>query len=302
MANATLPTALVLASMTLFAPALADDAYRSEVERFRQAREAALKADDGWLSVAGLFWVKPGETRIGGDPASDILLPSGAPARVGTLTLKADGRARFRAEVGSGVTLDGRAVEEAEVFSDAEGRKPSVLAVGRLKLILLKRGARHAIRLKDNDSDIRREFAGLRWFPVDPSWKVEARFVPHLTPTKLVFDTIVGEPDVLESPGYASFEREGRTYRLDAVSQAEGRLWFVFRDATSGRTTPGNARQLTTDAPIGDGVVLDFNKAVNLPCAYTPHATCPIAPPQNRLALPIEAGERSYQPRPRFQE
>jgi uncharacterized protein (DUF1684 family) len=275
-------------------PALADDAYRAEVEAFRKAREASLKADDGWLTVSGLFWVKPGETRIGGDPSSDVLLPSGAPTHVGVLTL-VDGKASFRVAPGATVSLDGKPFEAGEIRSDAEG-KPGVLAFGRFKLLLLKRGGRHALRLKDNGSEIRENFAGLHWFPIEEGWKIEAKFVPHPIPSKITFDTIVGEQDVLDSPGYATFERDGKTYRLDAASQPDGRLWFVFRDATSGRTTPVNARQLTAEAPLGDVVVLDFNKAVNLPCAYIPHATCPIAPPQNRLPLAITAGEQNYQP------
>ena len=278
------------------APAAPDEAYRAEVEKFRVAREAGLKADDSWLTVAGLYWIKPGETRIGGDPSSDLFLPEGAPARLGVLSF--DGaEARFRAEPGVGVTLDGKAFEEGAIRSDADGGKPSVLAAGRFKLILLKRGARFAFRLKDNGSEIRENFAGLRWFPIEERWKVEAKFVPYLLPTKIRFDTIVGEQDVFESPGYVTFERDGQTYRLDAAGQPDGRLWFVFRDATSGRTTPANARQLTAEPPLGEVVVLDFNKAVNLPCAYTPHATCPIAPPRNRLPLAITAGERTYQPR-----
>jgi uncharacterized protein len=281
----------LLAAMS--SQALADDAYRAGIEKFRKDRETGLKADDSWLTVAGLFWIKPGETRVGGDPGCDVLLPAGAPPRVGTLTLK-DGKASFRAEPGAGVTLDGKPFEKGDVRTDAEG-KPGVLAVGRFKLIVLKRGEKYAIRLKDNSSELRENFAGLRWFPIDESWKIEAKFVPHLAPTKLYFDTIVGEEDILDTPGYVTFERDGQPYRLDAVSQADGRLWFVFRDATSGRTTPTNARQLTTDGPIGDVVVLDFNKAVNLPCAYTPHATCPIAPPTNRLKLAVTAGEQNYQ-------
>jgi uncharacterized protein len=271
------------------------DAYRSEVERFRQAREASLKADDGWLTVSGLAWVRPGETRIGGDPSADVLLPEGAPPSVGVLTLEGD-KAAFRPERGVAVLRDGEPFAGGEIRSDAGGKKADVLAVGRFRLILLKRGDRFAIRIKDNKSEIREGFAGLRWFPVAEDWKVTARFTPHPVPTTIAFDTIVGGRDVLDSPGYATFERDGKTYRLDAATEPDGRLWFVFRDATSGRTTPANARQLMAEPPVGDTVILDFNKAVNLPCAYTPHATCPIAPPQNRLSLTITAGEQTYQP------
>ena len=105
----------------------------------------------------------------------------------------------------------------------------------------------------------------------------------------------MGEQEITESPGFVTFERGGKTYKLQAASEPDGSLWFVFRDGTSGRTTHGGARQLVTPAPAGDSVVLDFNKATNLPCAYIPFATCPLAPPQNRLGLPITAGELKYE-------
>jgi uncharacterized protein (DUF1684 family) len=291
---------LVVSSLLLVGsiarPHFGDETYRASIEQFRQAREASLKAEDGWLTLAGLFWIKPGETRIGGDPSSDILLPAGAPDDLGVLTLQ-DGKARFVPHSGVKMTLDGKPFDGGEVATDAVG-KAGVLGFDRFKLTVLKRGNRHAIRLKDNASELRRDFAGCQWFPIDESWKIEAKFVPHETPTKLTFDTIVGEQDQFDCPGYVAFERDGKSYRLDAAAQADDRLWFVFRDATSGRTTPGNARQLTTNGPVDGKVTIDFNKAVNLPCAYTPHATCPIAPPRNRLAIAVNAGEKNYQPNP----
>ena len=163
-------------------------------------------------------------------------------------------------------------------------------------MILFKRGERMALRIKDNRSPARAGFAGLRWYPAREDWRIQAKFVAYPTPTKLTLDTIVGERETLESPGYVTFERGGKEYRLQAARVKEGGLWFVFRDATSGRTTHGGARQLTAEPRRGDEVVLDFNKAVNLPCAYIPYATCPLAPPQNRLGLAIEAGEKKYEP------
>jgi uncharacterized protein (DUF1684 family) len=170
--------------------------------------------------------------------------------------------------------------------------------VGDVKLILLKRGMRFAVRTKDNRSPIRAGFAGLRWYPVRADWRIEARFVPFPTPTTLKLDTIVGETETTDSPGTVTFERAGKVYHLQPARQKNGSLWFVFRDGTSGRTTHGGARQLYADPPRDGVVVLDFNKAVNLPCAYIPYATCPLAPPQNRLGLAIEAGELKYESSP----
>lgn len=293
-----------LLRVVLFAAALgiqvpgsrADDKYRSEIERFRHRRVADLKAEDGWLSVVGLHWLHPGETRLGSDPSSDTLLPAGAPALVGSLVLQGD-RALFRAAPAARITRGGSAFTEGEIRSDAVG-KPDVLATGDIRLILLKRGSRFALRVKDNQSAARARFTELRWYPIDEDWKISARFVPAPEHTRLVFDTIVGEQEITDSPGYAVFERAGKTYKLQAARESDGSLWFVFRDGTSGRTTHGGARQLIAAAPRGDLVVLDFNKATNLPCAYIPFATCPLAPPQNRLSLPITAGELKYEPGP----
>lgn len=274
----------------------ADDAYRSEIEGFRQRRVTDLKAEDGWLSVVGLHWLHQGETRLGSDPSSDILLPAGAPAIVGSLVLQED-RARFRAAPAAKITRGGSPFTEGEIRSDAAG-KPDVLAMSDIRLILLKRGSRYALRVKDNQSAARKSFTGLRWYPIAEDWKISARFVPAPEHTKLVFDTIVGEQEITDSPGYAIFERAGKTYKLQAARESDGSLWFVFRDGTSGRATHGGARQLVAAAPRGDVVVLDFNKATNLPCAYIPFATCPLAPSQNRLSLPITAGELKYEPDP----
>jgi uncharacterized protein (DUF1684 family) len=272
-----------------------DDAtgYRAEVERWRQQREQTLKADDGWLTLVGLQWLRPGETTLGSDPSSDVLLPPGAAATVGVLTLGSDGQARFKSESGVAVTVGGKPFAEGALKSDAD-----VLTVGTIRVLLIKRGTRYALRIKDNASEARSAFSGLRWYPVDEAWKVKARFVPHAKPMTLAIDTIVGERESIESPGDVTFTIAGNDYRLRALKEGD-HLWFVFRDKTAGRTTQGNARQLSAEMPGKDGVVtLDFNKATNLPCAYTSYATCPLPPKENRLGLEITAGEMKYEARP----
>jgi uncharacterized protein len=285
---------VVLMASLAFSAAGVEDGYREEIDRWREKRLESLKADDGWLSVSGLFWLKPGETRMGSDPSNDILLPARTPETLGTLKL-ADGTAFFYVASGVTVTRNGLPFSGGEIHSDADPH-PDTLAVGDVKLILIKRGSRLALRLKDNQSPLRASFAGLRWYPPRPEWRIEAKFVASPAPTKLVLDTIVGESEAEDSPGYVTFQREGNVYKLQAIGQKDGSLWFVFRDKTSGRTTHGGARQLYADAPKNGVVVLDFNKAMNLPCAYIPYATCPLAPPQNRLSVAVEAGELKYEP------
>jgi uncharacterized protein len=291
----TLAGFLTVLAYLVSTAAAGEDRYRDDIERWRQKRLADLKAEDGWLSVSGLFWLKSGDTPVGSDPSNDVLLPARLPGSVGSFKL-ADGRVSFRLAPGVTVSRNGKSFEGGAIHSDA-AEHPDILAIGDVKLILLKRGTRFALRIKDNQSPLRTGFAGLRWYPPREDWRIQAKFTPYPTQSKLVMDTIVGESEEADSPGFVTFECAGKVYRLQPVGEKNGSLWFVFRDGTSGRTTHGGARQLYADAPKGGIVVLDFNKATNLPCAYIPYATCPLAPPQNRLSLAIEAGELKYEPR-----
>jgi uncharacterized protein (DUF1684 family) len=170
---------------------------------------------------------------------------------------------------------------------------PDVLALGTLRLILLKRGERYAIRVKDNASPARKRFTGLRWYPADPAWRISARFTPYPAPRKIAIQNVIGATEYVDSPGVVEFIRGGKTYRLEPIAEGS-ELFFVFRDATSGKSTYGAGRFLYADAPEGGTVLLDFNKAENPPCAFTAYATCPLPPKQNRLTLPVAAGEMKY--------
>jgi uncharacterized protein (DUF1684 family) len=275
---------------SLLSAANVDNAYRTGIDNWRQRREASLKADGGWLTVTGLFWLKQGENTVGSDASNDILLPESAPAHFGAVVWGANGLS-FRAS-DPGVQLNGKPVREAEL--QIGGGKQDILSSGPIQLLPLKRGDRFALRLKDGGSKLRTGFTGLKWHPVREDWRIAAKFTAYPSPTKLTFETIIGETETMESPGFVTFERGGETYKLLAVGQGK-RLFFVLRDRTSGKTTYGS-RFLYADAPAADGtVILDFNKAENPPCAFTPYATCPLPPAQNRLSLAITAGELKYE-------
>ncbi len=263
--------------------------YQGALEQWRRQREARLKAEDGWLTVAGLFWLKEGANRCGADPLSDIVLPAGsAPLRVGTFEFRAS-RTVFEAQPGVKVISAGQVVTRLELQADVPG-PPTLLAVGDLTFQVIRRGSRFAVRLKDKNSKLRREFAGLGWFPADPAYRLQARFVRYLTPRTLAVPNILGYTEELPSPGHAVFTLEGREQRLHPVVE-DGRLFFVFRDQTAGKQTYPGGRFLYADMPKGDQVVLDFNKAINPPCAFNPYTTCPLPPRQNHLLVPIRAGE-----------
>jgi len=267
----------------------AGDGYVVELERWRAEREARLRAEGGWLSVVGLFWLEEGASRFGTDPSAEIVLPAGtAPALAGAFEHHG-GTTEVRLEPGVSGTLSGRPVSRAVLRPDSG----DILRLGRLTLQVIERGGRFGIRLKDADSPARREFEGLRWFPVRESYRVTARFQPAPPGKTLPIPNVLGQVNHLPSPGRAVFQLEGRQVALEPVlEEADAtELFFIFRDATSGRETYGAGRFLYTEMPEDGRVVLDFNRAYSPPCAFTDYATCPLPPPQNRLPVRIEAGE-----------
>lgn len=263
--------------------------YRASVEKWRQAYEAQLKSDNGWLSVSGLFWLHEGENSFGSGPLNDIVLPASAPAEAGTFEFHA-GRTVVHLKPGVAATLSGKPIEKGEMHPDSNTDQ---LALGDLTLYVHSSGERFTIRLRDKNSRLRKEFTGTRWFPVDDSYRVTARYVPYDKPKQIEIENIMGDAIQETVPGYVSFTLHGQELRLDAEGDDSG-LSFVFRDLTSGHETYAASRFLDTEAPKDGKVVLDFNEAYNPPCAYNPYTTCPLPPPQNRLAVRVEAGEKSY--------
>jgi uncharacterized protein (DUF1684 family) len=261
----------------------ASDAYRAQIEQWRRQREAALTADGGWLTVTGLFWLHQGANRFGAASSSasgkDIVLPADPAVKDGVFDLH-NGKVTLR--------MDG---QTRELRPDSTG-KSDVVTMGSLTMFAIRRGDKYGIRLKDNNSRLRREFTGLHYFPVSQDYRIATRLVPDAK--KIPILNVLGQVEDTPSPGYVEFEIHGQKVRLTPVQESPNELSFIFRDLTSSKETYGSGRFL--DAELGkDGeVVLDFNKAYNPPCAFTPYATCPLPPKENRLAVRIEAGELKY--------
>lgn len=267
----TLPA---LAGLALFAAGT----FQSDIAQWRRQREENLKRDGGWLSVAGLFWLHEGTNTFGKDTANDIVLPDG-PAKAGTFELR-----------GEKVTLKMGGTSR-ELWPDSL----DVAKVGRLNLFVIKRSDKYGIRLKDPDSQYRREFHGIENYPAKEEYRVTAKWVAE--PQKIPILNILGQTEAMESPGYAVFLSHGKEYRLRPVLETADakELFYMFRDQTSAKETYGAGRFLYSAIPEGGQVVLDFNRAYNPPCAFTPYATCPLPPAENRLAVRIEAGEKKYE-------
>jgi hypothetical protein len=250
-----------------------------EIARWRRARAATLEAEGGWLSVAGLFWLHDGGNSFGQGADNEIVLPDG-PAHAGVFELRGGTVA---------VAMKGESARR-ELWPDSA----DVVKVGRLSLFLIKRGDRLGIRLKDPENAARKEFHGLEYFPVSEAYRVTARWVAE--PREIPVLNVLGQTEPSQSPGYAEFSIGGKELRLRPILDTPDaqELFYIFRDQTSGKETYAAGRFLYSALPKDGRVVLDFNKAVNPPCAFTAYATCPLPPVENRLPVRIEAGEKKY--------
>jgi len=268
-----------------------DHAYHDQIQKWRDDYEAALKQDDGWLTVAGLFWLKKGDNGFGTGLANEILLPQGsAPEFAGSFIFR-DEKTRLLAKPGVDVLLNGRPVRtEMPLTTDTPPGKPDRVTLGRLNMIVIKRGDRYGIRLWDKAASARRDFKGSSWFPIKAAYRITAPFTSYARPKMIAILNVLGDSEDTPSPGYATFEIDGKQFRLEPLLE-DNQLFFLFKDFTSGKQTYPAGRFLYADLPKDGKVVLDFNKAHNPPCAFTSYATCPLPPKQNYLAVAIEAGE-----------
>jgi uncharacterized protein (DUF1684 family) len=281
-----------------FCPARAtwDPVYVQEIDAWHQKRIANLTKPDGWLTLTGLFWLKEGENRFGSDQSNDVVFPAGkAPAFMGSIFLD---RGLTSVTINPGVQVnivDSTAITKAVLYSDANG-KATVLEHGSLRWFIIKRGEKWGVRLRDRDNPARLQFKGIKRFPVDPTWRVTARFEPYQPVKTIPIVNVLGVVENMSCPGSLRFTLQNKEYRLDALAESnESQLFIIFRDETSGQETYGSGRFLYAEKPNENNeTFLDFNKAYNPPCAFTHFATCPLPPKQNELTLAIRAGEKSY--------
>jgi len=275
----------------------ATTAYPQQIEQSRADRVKRLTGPDGWLSLIGLEWLQAGDNRVGSAADNDIVLKAG-PAHLGTVTLSKDGSTHITLAKDSGATIDGKAVNEATLVDDMHvtgDAAPTLVSFGPANFYVIDRDGRKALRVKDSEAAARKNFVGIDYFPIDPSWRIVADWVPFDPPHDLQMGSVIGTIDTVKVPGKAVFKRDGHTYELLPYQEEPGgELFFVMADRTSGKETYGAARFLYAALPQNGKVVLDFNKAYNPPCAFTPFATCPLAPPENRLDLSVTAGEKKY--------
>ena len=281
---------LAVAAFLLSACAASTSTYKTEIDNWRSKHETELRADDGWLTLAGLFWLKEGTNTIGRGEGYDIQLTENFKQdKFGEIDFH-DGKAILKIQPHVDASVDGKPLTTVELRSDQPGPATKVTA-GSQTFYLIKREDRFGIRLKDSNSAERRNFDGEHWFPTDQSYRVTGTFEPFGEVQEVEIPNVLGGTFKMKSPGTVKFKLLGKDLTLQPVIEDEKTLFFIFKDATSNNETYGAGRFLYTDNPINGQVVLDFNKAENPPCAFTTFATCPVPPPQNHLAAEIKAGE-----------
>jgi len=292
---------LLLAAVMAVAPALAqkpgqDPAYVKQVKDWRAKVERSLRRDNGWLTLAGRYVLKPGENTFGTGPKNDIVFPQGlGPSGMGSVFVE-PGRVTVKLVPGLTMRKDGIDMTEKVMGTDPSNR--DWVGIGRVAFHFIERDGRYILRLADNESEVRKRFGGRTWYDVDENYRVKARYVAYDPPRKVPIVNVIDEVSDEPVPGYVEFDLLGRPYRLDVIGDDSDGLFFIFKDPTAGETTYGAGRFLYVEAKPrpGETFTLDLNRAYNPPCAFSEYTTCPLPPKQNILKVKVEAGEK-YPPR-----
>ena len=271
-------------------------AFTHAEQAWRDKRRSDLLKPEGWTSLIGLHWLDPGSHYIGSAGGNGIQLSMG-PAHLGMVDI--DGKqVRFVPDQSVQLTLDGKPLAGATALrTDSDPVGPSVIGFDGDKghATVIERNNRYALRVKHADAPTRTGFSGIDYWPVDPAWKIQGKFVPHQKGRTIEVANIIGGMDAMSNPGVVEFQHGGQTHRIEALDEGDGVLFLVFADRTNGHGSYGAGRFLDAPMPDANGnVTLDFNQSRNPPCAFTAFATCPLPPPENRLDVSITAGEKSY--------
>jgi uncharacterized protein (DUF1684 family) len=276
-------------------PPVDAQAYADTMAAFHKRRVSAIAGPEGWATHVGLWWLKPGENRMGGDSTLEIALPANrAPRRLGSVNVSGDS-AVFTPARGVGIRADSVAVAGPILLhSDVEG-KQTVMRTGSLVIAYITRSGRKAIRIKDTLHAARTSFPGHKYFPVDTAWRLTAHYVPKEKPDSMNILDVLGIETRMSWPGELRFRVAGKEYSLQVIREPEDhgrRLFVMFRDSTNVSETYPAMRYTYVNPPDSLGrTILDFNQSYSPPCAFTSFATCPLPPKGNSLPFRIPAGE-----------
>ena len=273
--------------------------WKDDLEHWRTDHAARLSAPDGWLTVVGLEWLHTGDNSVGSATDNTIHIDGNATNHLAILRLNGEHIRLLAPREGfpKGMTLNGKTVTESDL--EVDGAHPSTLHFGDFTLVVIHRGEKFGLRIRNASAPARLQFHGLRWYPPDPSYRITAEWIPYKQPRQVTIQNVVGISSPAEVAGEAHFQLHGVTYALLPVVEGKT-LFFVLRDETSRSTTYQASRFLNTPLPDNGiqnpgTVVLDFNRLVNPPCAFTAYATCPLPLNENKLQVEIPVGELRYE-------
>lgn len=268
---------------------MTNEAYEKSVLIWREEVDNNLRRENGWLALAGLFWLRKGTNLIGSVPDSDILLPKRAPARLGTFEF--DGN-NVILNVEANIPVEVNGVESKTALLDADQEDvPSFITFDDMRMVALRRSKGVGIRVWDNTRNERRLFPPREWYPINEALRVPATYTRYETPQIVKMPDILGAILDEQMQGFVSFELNGRKHELMVEELPDRRLFIQFMDETNGKPTYPSGRYHYTDAHEDGNVFVDFNKSYSPPCAFTDYATCTFPPQENHLRLKIEAGE-----------
>jgi uncharacterized protein len=280
--------ALLIASVIL---AASNSAYVESVQKWQRERDAKLRLPNSWLTLAGLFWLKPGDNTIGSAPSNDFVIEEGsAPAHIGRLRVEGS-KVLFTGAPGTAVKVDGKPIHSTVQLKYDANDNSSVVSAGSISFYIIERDGKLGLRAKDSQSPVLKSFKGMKYFPVNPAFHFDAKFIPE--PKKIPILDVLGVSSPTDSPGVVQFVYRDKTYSLRPIFEDQT-LFFLYKDPTNKSTTYQAGRMLNTPLPKDGRVDLDFNHSYNPPCTFTPYATCPLPPRENILPIAIEAGELRY--------
>jgi uncharacterized protein (DUF1684 family) len=284
----------ILFSISSFAQSSND--YKTSVDQWHKEREEGLKKENGWLNLVGLYWLKPGRNSFGTGASNDIVFPKGTiPTAAGYFELTNDNTVTVLPEKGVEIKVNNAIADKRVIFHKDSSRAP-VVSYGNLRWTVIRRDDKIGIRLRDLQSPALAAFKGIGRFPVTAEWKFDAVVEKEGYADRIAITNVLGQTTQQKFAGKLSFSINGKKYTLDALDEGGPELFVIFADGTNIKDTYPSGRFLSVKRPDANGkTVIDFNKAYNPPCAFTDFATCPLPPPQNRLALPITAGEKNYE-------
>ncbi len=267
--------------------------YINQINEWHKNRIENLKKENGWLNLVGLFFLKEGENTFGKSDKNDFVInDTSLPDYICSFYLR-DTLVEMISNPDIDLRINGERVNKVVLQHDLTGN-PSIVSYKSYRWLIIKRGEKFALRVRNLEAPLVKEFKGIDRFPVNEEWKIIADFIPYNPPKEILIPSIIGIPEKEISPGKVRFRVKDKIFELDAIESGD-KLFFVFADETNGEETYGAGRFLYADKPDSiNKVTLDFNKAYNPPCAFTPYATCPLPPPQNVLKIKIKAGEKSY--------